>query len=188
MVLVADMDTQENSTTWRKRRPDTHQLPLVEFTTEKSLRDVIDRARAAECDLVLIDTPPGRSTEAAAAVEECDLALVPCNGEIESFEGLPRTARLVRSNGKRAVVVPNWVQPGSLTEEKTIRGVAESHGLQTTPVTLHRYTVHKEASLLGLTATELEPNSKAAAELHALWEWLWAELQLINSAPVHKVA
>jgi len=66
--------------------------------------------------------------------------------------------------------------------------VAESHGLQTTPVTLHRYTVHKEASLLGLTATELEPNSKAAAELHALWEWLWAELQLINSAPVHKVA
>jgi Mrp family chromosome partitioning ATPase len=31
-VLVADMDTQENSTAWRKRRPEARQLPLVEFT------------------------------------------------------------------------------------------------------------------------------------------------------------
>jgi chromosome partitioning protein len=187
-VLVADMDTQENSTTWRKRRPEDRQLPLVEFTTEKGLPELIERARTAECDLVLIDTPPGRSTEAAAAVEECDLALVPCNGEIESFEGLPRTARLARTTGKRAVVVPNWVAPGSLSEERTIRGVAESHGLPTAPIALHRYTLHKEASLHGLTANELDPNSRAAAELHALWEWLRAELQLIDSAPVHKVA
>jgi chromosome partitioning protein len=187
-VLLADMDTQQNSTTWRKRRPAERQLPLVEFTTEKDLPDVLDRARAADCDLVLIDTPPGRSTEATAAMEECDLALVPCNGEIESFEGLPRTARLARSWEKRAIVVPNWVGPGSLTEERTIRGVAESHGLPSAPVALHRYTIHKEASLLGLTANELDPNSKAAAELHALWEWLCAELQLIQRAQVHKVA
>jgi chromosome partitioning protein len=187
-VLIADMDTQQNSTTWRKRRPEDLQLPLVEFTTENGLKDVLDRARSAECDLVLIDTPPGRSTEAAAAVEECDLALVPCNGEIESFEGLPRTARLARTTGKRAVVVPNWVTPGSFTEERTIRGVAESHGLPSAPVALHRYIVHREASLLGLTASELDPNGKAAAELHALWEWLCAELQLIQRAQVHKVA
>jgi chromosome partitioning protein len=187
-VLVADMDTQENSTSWRKRRPEDRQLPLVEFTTEKGLPDLMERARAAECDLVLIDTPPGRSTEAAAAVEECDLALVPCNGEIESFEGLPRTARLARTTGKRAVVVPNWVAPGSITEERTIRGVAESHGLPSAPVALHRYTLHKEASLLGLSATELDPASKAAAELHGLWEWLCAELQMTESALVHKVA
>src|SRR6202012_1255020 len=143
-VLVADMDTQENSTSWRKRRPQERQLPLVEVVTEKGLPGLIEKAREAECDLILIDTPPGRSTEAAAAVEECDLALVPCNGEIESFEGLPRTARLARTTGKRAVVVPNWVQPGSQSEERTIRGVAESHGLQTAPVALHRYTIHKE--------------------------------------------
>jgi chromosome partitioning protein len=187
-ALVVDMDTQENSTTWRKRRPEERQLPIVEFATEKGLTEVIARARAAECDVVFIDTPPGRSTEAAAAVEECDLMLVPCNGEIESFEGLPRTARLARTEGKRAVVVPNWVAPGSLTEEKTIRGVADKEGLPCAPVALHRYTVHKEASLLGLTASELDPNSKAAAELRDLWLWLCAELQLTDRAQVHKVA
>ena len=66
--------------------------------------------------------------------------------------------------------------------------MAESHGLPTAPVALHRYTLHKEASLLGLTACELDPNSKAAAELHALWEWLCAELQMTEGAQVHKVA
>jgi chromosome partitioning protein len=95
---------------------------------------------------------------------------------------------LARTTGKRAIVVPNWVAPGSLTEERTIRGIAESHGLPTAPVALHRYTVHKEASLLGLTASELDPNSKAASELHALWDWLCAELQMIQRAQVHKVA
>src|SRR5690242_1515080 len=86
--MVIDMDSQENSTSWRKRRPKDRLLPLVQFSTENSLKDVLERARAANCDLVMIDTPPGRSTESAAAVEECDLVLVPCNGEIESFEGL----------------------------------------------------------------------------------------------------
>ena len=182
------MDTQENSTTWRKRRPEKRQLPLVEFSTEKGLPELIERARAAECDLVLIDTPPGRSTEAAAAVEECDLALVPCNGEINPSKACrARRASRARPASPRLSCRTGW-QPGSLSEERTIRGVAESHGLPTAPVALHRYTLHKEASLLGLTACELDPNSKAAAELHALWEWLCAELQMTEGAQVHKVA
>ena len=123
-VLILDMDTQQNSTNWRRRRPDEEQLPLVQFTTENDLEETLRRARAAECDLVIIDTPPGRSTEAPAAVEAADLVLIPCTPEVESFEGLPRTARLARTTGKTAVVVPNLVQPTSRSEEEAIRGVA----------------------------------------------------------------
>ncbi len=77
-VLIIDMDTQQNSTSWRKRRPEEDQLPLVWFTTENDLEETLRRARIAECDLILIDTPPGRNTEAPAAVEEADL--VRCHG------------------------------------------------------------------------------------------------------------
>ena len=104
-------------------------LPHVQFTTENDLEETLARARAAECDLVMIDTPPGRSTEAPAAVEAADLVLIPCTAEVESFEGLPRTARLARTTGKPAVVVPNFVQPKSRSEEEAIRGVAEAQGL-----------------------------------------------------------
>ena len=184
-VLILDMDTQQNSTNWRRRRGEEHPLPLVHFTTENDLAEALKRARVASCDLVIIDTPPGRSTEAPAAVEEADLVLIPCTSDVECFEGLPRTARLARTTGTPAVVVPNFVHPSSLSEEEAIRGVAQAQGLETAPTAFHRFNVHREGSLRGMTAQELEPNSKAAAEVQALWEWLSARLQLGTSARVH---
>jgi chromosome partitioning protein len=187
-VLIIDMDTQQNSTSWRRRRPVEFTLPLVQFTTENGLEETLARAQAAECDLIIIDTPPGRSTEAPAAVEAADLVLIPCPPEVEAFEGLPRTARLVRTTGKTAVVVANFVQPNSRSEEEAIRAVAEAQGLPTAPVALHRFNVHRDGSLRGMTAQELQPESRAAAEIGLLWDWLSSELQLTTSATVHKVA
>ncbi len=184
-VLILDMDTQQNSTNWRRRRGEEHPLPLVYFTTENDLAEALKRARTASCDLVIIDTPPGRSTEAPAAVEEADLVLIPCTSDVECFEGLPRTARLARTTGTPAVVVPNFVHPSSLSEEEAIRGVAEAQGLETAPMAFHRFNVHREGSLRGMTAQELEPSSKAAAEVQALWSWLSARLQLGTIARVH---
>jgi chromosome partitioning protein len=54
------------------------------------------------------------------------------------------------------------------------------------PAVLHRFKVHRDASREGLTAQELEPDSKAAAELSALWDWLCAELPLSTNANVHR--
>jgi len=136
----------------------------------------------------VIDTPPGRSTEAVAAVEAADLVLIPCSPEAETYEGVPRTARLARTTGKPAFVVPNFIFPTSRTEENTVRGVAARNGLPTAPAALHRYNVHREGSLRGNTAQELQPDSQAASELNALWEWISGELQLGASAHVHKVA
>jgi chromosome partitioning protein len=184
-VLILDMDTQQNSTNWRRRRGEEHPLPLLHFTTENDLAEALKRARTASCDLVIIDTPPGRSTEAPAAVEEADLVLIPCTSDVECFEGLPRTARLARTTGTPAVVVPNFVHPSSLSEEEAIRGVAEAQGLETAPMAFHRFNVHREGSLRGMTAQELEPSSKAAAEVQALWSWLSARLQLGTIARVH---
>ena len=187
-VLILDMDTQQNSTSWRRRRPDELSLPLVQFTTENDLEETLARARMAGCDLVIIDTPPGRSTEAPAAVEAADLVLIPCPPEVEAFEGLPRTARLARTTGKPAMVVPNFVQPNSRSEEEAIRAVADAQGLQTVPVALHRFNIHREASLKGCTAPELQRDSKAALEIAALWDWLCSELQLTTNTTVHEVA
>src|SRR3954465_6185903 len=145
-VLIVDMDTQQNSTNWRRRRSLEEALPLVQFTTENDLEETLTRARMADCDLIIIDTPPGRSTEAPAAVEAADLVLIPCPPEVEAFEGLPRTARLARTTGTPVAIVANFVQPTSRSEEEAIRGVAEAHGIQTAPVALHRFNVHREGS------------------------------------------
>jgi chromosome partitioning protein len=187
-VLLLDMDTQQNSTSWRRRRADELTLPLVQFTTENDLAETLGRALAAACDLVIIDTPPGRSTEAAAAVEAADLALIPCTPDVECFEGLPRTARLARTAETPAYLIPNEIQPSSKAEEDIVRGVADAHKIPAVPVALHRFIVHREGALRGQTATELQPQSRAAEELAALWDWMCAELQMNTPAHVHKVA
>lgn len=183
-VLTLDMDAQQSTTQWADRRGD--QLPLVRFVTEIELPKVLKQAAEAGCDLVIIDTPPARSTEAPAAVEYADLVLVPCTPDIEAYEQLPRTERLARTTGKPAAAVLTMAQPNSRSEEEIARAIFAELKLPMVPAILHRFKVHRDASRDGQTAQELEPDSKAAQEIQALWDWVRAELQRCTSAPVHK--
>jgi len=49
-VLILDMDTQQNSVKWSRRRATQQEnpMPLVRFTTEGDLADELDRAKAVE--------------------------------------------------------------------------------------------------------------------------------------------
>ena len=180
-VLVLDMDTQQNAQQWSRRRKDVSPLPVVRFSTENDLPDELARAAQAGCDFVIIDTPPGRSTETPAAVECADLIVVPFAPEVDHYEGIPRIVRLARTTGKPAVGVLNLAEPTALWEETTAREVLAGIGLPMAPVVLHRYKVYKEASLKGMTAQELDPNCKAAKEIDALWEFVSAQVQNCKS-------
>ena len=188
-VLVLDVDSQENSRKWGNRRKERNPykiLPVVKFTTENSLPDELEQAKRAGCDLVVIDTPPGRSTEAVAAVEAADLVLIPFEADDQdSFDGIPKTARLARASETPTVGILNKATPNSRSQIETAKLVCEAANIPMAPVVMHRYVQHRDANPKGMTAQELEPDSTAAAEIAALWDWLSAELQLTKSAHVH---
>ena len=175
-VLALDMDTQQSTTQWAERRP--AETPLVRFVTEIELPKVIAQAKNAGCDLVLIDTPPARSTEAPAAIEFADIVLVPCSPDIEAYEQLPRTERLARTTGIPAFAVLTMVQPNSLIEEAIAREIFTKLNLAMVPVVIRRFKAHRDASREGKSVQELQPDSKAAIEVAELWKWLCAHLQL----------
>ena len=185
-VLVLDMDGQENARKWGTRRKERNPyklLPLVKFTTETSLPDELEQAKRAGCDLVVIDTPPGRSPELVAAVEAADLVLIPVEADDQDlFDGIPKTARLARSSDTPAFGLLNKATPNSRVQAETARLVFEAAKVPMSPVVLHRYKEHRDANPKGLTAQELEPNSIAAREIIALWEWLCAQLQMGTNA------
>jgi chromosome partitioning protein len=182
-VLAFDMDAQQSMTQWADRRKAS--LPAVRFVTEIELPKQLRQAEDAGCDLVVIDTPPARSSEAPAAVEAADLVLIPCTADIEAFEQLPRTARLARTTGKPAAAVLTMAQPNSQNEEKIAQEVFASIGIPMAGAILHRFKVHRDASREGVTAQELEPKSKAAQEIQALWEWICAQMHISTNAYVH---
>jgi chromosome partitioning protein len=186
--MIIDLDTQGNAASWGKRRLAEHPdrpLPLTRFCIENDLPEELARAARAGCDLVVIDTPPGRSSEALAAAENCDLVLVPFWVDLDSFEGVKRTSGLARRLGKPAIGVLNFVTPNSRQAEVIAREVLTAVSLPMSPAILHRYELHKTASIGGLTAMEVDPLSRAAGDVARLWDWLCAELHLSTAAQPH---
>jgi chromosome partitioning protein len=184
-VIVFDMDSQQNASAWGKRRVQGgNALPVVRFVTENDLTEELERVRKAGCDLAIIDTPPGRSSEAPAAVEAADLALIPFWLESDAFDGAAKSASLARRLGTRAIGVLNFATPNSRSHEDAARKVLEALALPMAPVILHRYEAYRLANPKGSTVQELEPDSRAAAEIEDLWDWLRAELQMSKRADV----
>lgn len=188
-VLALDMDAQQSTSQWAKRRSRGDAAPLaVKFTTEIELEGQLEHAKRAGCDLVVIDTPPARSTEAPAAVEAADLVLIPCTPDIEAYEQLQRTARLARTTEVPAFVVLNMAQPNSPNEERVARDLIAKMQISVADAVLHRFKVHRDASREGMAAQEIEPDSKAAVEIGALWNFLCAHLQVGTPAHTKKRA
>ncbi|MGA0617680.1 AAA family ATPase [Paracoccus sp. KR1-242] len=173
-VLILDMDAQQSVSQWAERRD--ADMPVVVFSTENELPKRLDQAKGA-ADLVIIDTPPARSTEAPAAVEAADLVLIPTTPDVEPLEQMPRTLRLCRGFSRPVYAVVNMANPTGPAEVVQTREVIEAMGAQAAPVVLHRRKAHRDASASGLTVQESEPDSKAAEEVGNLWAWVRTELQ-----------
>jgi len=173
-VLILDMDAQQSVSQWAERRE--ADMPVVVFSTENELPKRLDQAKGA-ADLVIIDTPPARSTEAPAAVEAADLVLIPTTPDVEPLEQMPRTLRLCRGFSRPVYAVVNMANPTGPAEVVQTREVIEAMGAQAAPVVLHRRKAHRDASASGLTVQESDPDSKAAEEVGNLWAWVRAELQ-----------
>lgn len=172
-----DMDPQQTSALWHRRRALLgHQLPVTSFVPEMNLGEELARMRDAGCDLVVIDTPPAKGSEAFSAIEKADLVVIPCTPTIEAYEQIARTATAAKLSGKPAVAVLNLVTPNSQSQLTIANAVFEKFEMASAPVVLHRYTQHAEAGAKGLTATDAAADSKAKAEVAELWTWLRANL------------
>jgi len=154
--------------------------------TEKDLESELQRAAKAGCDVVFIDTPPGRSSEAMAAVELADLVLIPFENDQDAYTGVTKTAQLARRLGKEAYGVLNKAPPNSHAHEDTAREVLKAINLPLAPVALHRYDAYRLANVQGMAVQEFDPSSTPALQIEGLWNWLSALLQVSTSAPVHK--
>ena len=178
-VLILDMDAQQSVSQWAERRE--ADMPVVVFSTENELPKRLAQANGV-ADLVIIDTPPARSTEAPAAVEAADLVLIPTTPDVEPLEQMPRTLRLCRGFQRPVFAVINQANPTGPAEVAQTREVIEAMEATAAPVVLHRRKAHRDASAAGLTAQESDPKGKAAEEINALWAWVRAELQNGKSA------
>lgn len=178
-AAILDMDPQgtaERWSEWRKEEP-----PAVVAAKATTLNRRIEQARAADGNLVVIDTPPLAQTEAREAARIADLILIPCRPSAFDLDAIRITADLANDIRKPAFVVVNAGPPHGTALYRDVAETVERFGLKVAPTRLAERAAFRHAVREGKSVQELEPDSKAAEEVAILWDWIAGQLGISES-------
>lgn len=176
-TVILDTDPQGTAEAWgdwRKGEP-----PVVISAKASNLLKILDRVRDGGADIAFIDTPPAAQADAAAAARASDLVLIPCRPKAFDLHAIRLTADLVRTVGKTGIVVFSGGHPsaraGFYSEpEEIVRAL----GLEMAPMRLADRADYYQSVQIGQTAQEMNPESRAAAEVQDLWTWIAKQISV----------
>jgi len=175
---VVDTDPQATAAAWSDWRGDF--LPVVVTSPPARLGRTIASAAKNGVDFVVIDTPPHADAAAREAIKAADIVLVPTKPRAFDLAALEPVAELVSYAKKPAFVVLNSVPAGATVLTEEAKDAAKEIGLDICPVQLGDRAAFHRSSAKGETASESEPDGKAAGEIEALWKWLSRELKKLG--------
>jgi chromosome partitioning protein len=170
-VLFVDLDPQRSlSVWWHSRVADT---PALVEADARRLSEFLRDADASGYDLAVIDTPPAVTFDTARVSDAVDLVLIPLRPSILDIYAVAGTADVVRATKTDALMVLNACQAGR--GESDAPGTAEARkALASIPIPLAAASIGQRLDYTralndGEAVNEFAPESKAAAEMQALW-------------------
>lgn len=161
---IVDIDPQNSAGIWGDRR---ERIPTVLTATAARLSSVL---KSIQTPWVFIDTAPHQDTDALTAIQLADTVLVPLRPSQPDIDVLPQTLQLLKLANKPAWVILNQLHP-SANPTPLMEAIARA-GMRVSPIVLRLRSVYSSSFAAGQGVTEYEPGSKAAEELHALWNWI----------------
>ena len=175
-VGVIDIDPQQTSAKWSKRRLDLgKQTPAVLVAEAHDLREALAACKASGMTLVLIDTPPHVEAPCQEAAQAADLVVIPCGPSAPDLEAIGATIYVLQETKTPGVIVLNQGRPGSNINAKAV-AVLKQYGLPVCPTPVIRRAALADAFVDGRAVAELEPSGKAAAEITKSWKWIVKQL------------
>jgi chromosome partitioning protein len=168
-TLLIDIDPQASAAKVMDRRGD---IP-PDVTTEAAGR--LDRAIrvAAEqgYDLVVIDSAPQADRAAAQAAKVADLVVIPLQPSILDLDAVDSTIDVCKLVGTPMLVLLNRV-PAQGREVAGTETAIKRRGLAVASVRWGERKAFRYPFMKGLTAREVEPDSRAAVEVTAFFDAL----------------
>jgi chromosome partitioning protein len=168
-AAIIDLDPQGTAASWGDRRQ--AEAPEVVSGQAARLPVLIEAARTAGADLVILDTAPNADQTALRAAQLADLVLVPCRPATFDLEAIRTTLTLTQLAQKPAFVVLNAVPPRSGIGHEAAEGLT-GQGARVAPVVFSQRAAFAHGVIDGRTAQEYEPDGKAAEEVDRLYLWL----------------
>ncbi len=168
-TALFDLDPQASASSWSDKR--SKPSPAVVSAQAARLPGLLEQAAAQSADLAIIDSAPNADSASLAAARAADLILIPCRPAAFDLNAIGTTLNLAMVANKPAYVVLNAVPPlGKVGEEARL--ALEEGGVMVAGPMLHHLVAFSHAVNDGRTAQELDPRSKAAMEIDALFAWV----------------
>jgi chromosome partitioning protein len=174
-VATADLDPQATLTIWSRRRPkDVPQIPHYRVVWDEA-DALLDDQELSLHDVIMIDTPPSIETQPRAFSEllaAADVTLVPCRPTFDDAESAAPFLRHLRDEGKRAVVVLNFVKPR--VNINAVKSYLLEYG-DICPVEVSDRTDYARAAAKGLGLIDV-PNHVGADEIGGVWKFVKGQI------------
>jgi chromosome partitioning protein len=175
-VAVVDMDPQGSLTSWWNERAAED---ILYVSLETGLKAALDQCRTVGIKLLVVDTPPQTTTTISQTIEVADLVVVPVQPSPHDLRAVGGTAEIAKRANKPLVFVVNGAaHRARITTDAAI--ALSEHGA-VAPTIIHQRTDFRTSMIDGRTVAELDPNSRSAAEITALWSYLANRLQMKNT-------
>lgn len=173
-VAIIDIDPQASASAWRRRRQ--HQTPEVFRHEARNLSTILVELEQQGKDLILLDTAPHSSHDAATAAELADLVVIVSRPAILDLEAIGESVKIVKKQGNRSAIVLNACPPphrgGETAIVREAREALAVYELPVSPVSISQRAAFSHALIDGRAVTEFETTGKAAGEIHNLYDWI----------------
>ncbi len=167
-VALVDVDPQQSLTHWvrlRETQPGVAALPCTGIGGWR-VAGALARLKRAH-DVVILDSPPQRDTEARLAVRAADLVLVPLQPSAPDLWATADTLALANAEGKTLRLVLTRAASGGPLR-RAVEGEIARRGLVLLTTALGNRAAYPQAFAAGLGVTEAAPRSPAAGEILSL--------------------
>lgn len=167
-VALVDTDPQHSLTDWWQARK--AETPLFAKVDLDNLTQGLADLRKQGIALVIIDTPPAIIASISAVVAASDIVIIPTRPSPHDLRAVGATVDLVRALDKPMIFVVNGAaNRARITGDAAVE--LSQHGT-VAPVTVYQRTDFASSMIDGHTAQEVDPDSRSAAEITALWTYV----------------
>lgn len=174
-VAVVDLDPQATARKWGDRRQ--AEEPEVVGDHAERLPQLVEAAKGNGADLLVIDTAPNADRASLAAARAADFILIPCRPASFDLDAIEATRDLADIAKRPAAVVLSSAPIRSAIVDEAAQGLRDQ-GATVAPVVLHQRVAYSHAVIDGRTASEYEPEGKAAEEVAALFAWVRGQVDM----------
>ncbi len=168
-VVILDADDRQGSSLYWAERREAEDVTVKDSSVAGLPLHVRKAKASGRVDLTIIDTPANSKDIALAAAELADFVIVPVAPRGLDVHSVLQTIKQVQLAGTPFVVILTQVQHQGGEAAEADAGF-RAKGIAVATSRLHFRKDYYKATPIGLTAAELDPQSKAAAEIRAAFD------------------